>query len=219
MMTRKKARIFLVDDHEVVRQGVRTLLESSGTAEVVGEASTAGDALRLIAELVPDVVVLDSLLPDGSGVEVCRAVRSTHAETQVLFLTSFADDEAMMAAVLAGAAGYLLKDVRLDGLVDAILRVAAGESLIEPGMQLRLAERIGEASHNSRELIRLTRQERRILLLIAEGLTNRQIAEKVSLSEGTVKNYVSSILGKLGLERRAQAAVYAAQLPGQSGDE
>lgn len=206
------ARVFLLDEHDAVRRGVRNVLEGSGTARVVGEATTVVAALRAIETLVPDVVILDIRLPDGSGIEVCRQVRSTHPGIKVLFLTSFNDEPVMSSAIMAGAAGYLLKDVRLEGLVEAVGRIVRGESLIDPDLTLALAERADAASRDPRRFGRLTPQERRILLLVADGLTNRQIAQRMALSEGTVKNYVSSILAKLGLERRAQAAVLAANL-------
>lgn len=208
-------RVFLVDDHEVVRQGVRAHLAASSVVEVVGEAASAAAALVMLGTMevgFPDVILLDCHLPDGTGIEVCRTVRSRHPEVRVLFLTSLADEETVMAAVLAGAAGYLLKDVRLEGLTDAILQVAAGESLIEPGIYERLARRAEAAAQNTLGVARLTRQERRILLLLSEGLTDAQIAVRVGLAERTVAAYVGSILAKLGLYRRAHATVYASQV-------
>jgi len=205
-------RVFLLDDHEVVRRGLRELLEADGDLEVVGEAGTAEEALQRIPPTRPDVAVLDVRLPDGDGVEVCRDVRSRHPEIQCLILTSFSDDEALFQAIMAGAAGYLLKQVKGNDLVDAVRRVAGGQSLLDPAVTARVLERLRTGPKTDERLERLTDQERRILDLIAEGLTNRQIAEQVHLAEKTVKNYVSNLLTKLGMERRTQAAVYAARL-------
>jgi DNA-binding NarL/FixJ family response regulator len=205
-------RVFLLDDHEVVRRGLRELLEADGDIEVVGEGGTAAEALRRIPPTHPDVAVLDVRLPDGNGVEVCREVRSRHPEVQCLILTSFADDDALFQAIMAGAAGYLLKQVRANDLVAAVRQVAAGQSLLDPVVTKRVLERLRQGPEEDERLARLTDQERRILDLIAEGLTNRQIAERVHLAEKTVKNYVSNLLSKLGMERRTQAAVYAARL-------
>ncbi|HSV37899.1 MAG TPA: response regulator transcription factor [Nocardioidaceae bacterium] len=211
-----KVRVFLLDDHEVVRQGLRTLLESSGDIEVVGESGSAEEATSRIPALRPDVAVLDGRLPDGSGVEVCRSVRSVDPSIQALILTSYDDDEALFAAIMAGAAGYVLKDIRGTDLVDAIKRVAAGQSLIDPALTARVLERVRNGPSIAPELAELTEQELKLLGFIAEGLTNRQIGEKMFLAEKTVKNYVSSILSKLGLERRTQAAVLASKLLGAS---
>ncbi|MBA2523384.1 MAG: response regulator transcription factor [Solirubrobacterales bacterium] len=206
-------RVFLLDDHEVVRTGLRQLLESGGDIEVVGEAGTAASALARIPALKPDVAVLDARLPDGSGIEVCREVRSSHPGIKAIILTSFDDDEALFAAIMAGAAGYVLKQIGTNDLVDTVRRVAAGQSLLDPAVTQRVLERVRQGSaHQPDELEQLTAQERKILELIAEGLTNRQIGERMFLAEKTVKNYVSSILTKLGLERRTQAAVLAAKL-------
>ena len=205
-------RVFLLDDHEVVRRGLRDLLEAAGGIEVVGEAGTADEALRRIPPTRPDVAILDVRLPDGDGVEVCREVRSSHPEIQCLILTSFSDDEALFQAIMAGAAGYLLKQVRGTDLVDAIRRVSVGQSLLDPAVTARVLERLRTPPEDDERLARLTEQERRILDLIAEGLTNRQIAQRIHLAEKTVKNYVSNLLAKLGMERRTQAAVYAAGL-------
>ena len=209
-------RVFLLDDHEVVRRGLRDMLEREGDIEVVGEAATAAEALRRIPAIRPDVAVLDARLPDGSGIDVCREVRSANPEIRALILTSYEDDTALFAAIMAGADGYLLKQVRGQDLIEAIRTVAAGRSLLDPAVTQRVLERIRRGPERPPELEGLTEQERRILELIAEGLTNRQIAERMYLAEKTVKNYVSSLLAKLGLERRTQAAVLAARLFGRS---
>ena len=205
-------RVFLLDDHEVVRRGLREMVDAEGDLQVVGEASTADEALARIPPTHPDVAVLDVRLPDGNGVEVCREVRSRHPEIQCLILTSFADDEALFQAIMAGASGYLLKQIRGPDIVDGIRRVAAGQSLLDPAVTHRVLERLRAGPEQDERLTSLTEQERRILELIAEGLTNRQIAERVHLAEKTVKNYVSNMLAKLGMERRTQAAVYAAKV-------
>ncbi len=205
-------RVFLTDDHEVVREGVRTLLEAADGIEVVGEAATAEDARNRIPAVGPDVAVLDVRLPDGDGVEVCRDVRSRHPEIACLILTSFADDEALFDAIMAGAAGYVLKQIKGQDLVDAVRRVAAGESLLDPKVTERVLERLRRGPEEDERLAGLTDQERKILDLIAEGMTNRQIADEIHLAEKTVKNYVSNLLTKLGMERRTEAAVYAARL-------
>lgn len=199
-------RIVLLDDHEVVRHGLRGLLESETDLKVVGEAGTAEEAVDLILELAPDVAVLDARLPDGSGIEVCREVRSRAPQIHVVILTSYDDDEALFAAIMAGAAGYVLKQIRGNDLVDAVRRVAAGQSLLDPAVTLQVLDRIRSGPAGD-PLARLTPTERRILELIGDGLTNRQIAEEIGLAEKTVKNYVSHLLAKLGLERRTQAAV------------
>jgi two-component system, NarL family, response regulator DevR len=207
-------RVFLLDDHEVVRRGVRELLEadSGGEIEVVGEAGTADEALRRVPAVRPDVAVLDVRLPDGNGVEVCRDIRSRHPEVQCLMLTSFADDEALFDAIMAGASGYVLKQVRGSDLVDDVRRVAAGQSLLDPGVTARVLERLRRGPEEEPGAPHLTDQERRILDLLAEGLTNRQIGERLYLAEKTVKNYVSNLLMKLGMHRRTEAAVYATKL-------
>ncbi|MCZ7531495.1 MAG: response regulator transcription factor [Acidimicrobiia bacterium] len=205
-------RVFLLDDHEVVRRGLREMLEADGHLDVVGEASTAAEALSRIPPTRPDVAVLDVRLPDGNGVDVCREVRSSHPEIQCLILTSFSDDEALFQAIMAGAAGYVLKQVRGSDLVDAIRRVAAGQSLLDPAVTARVLERLRQPPEEDQRLARLTDQERTVLALIADGLTNRQIGEQMHLAEKTVKNYVSNLLSKMGFERRTQAAVYAARL-------
>jgi two-component system, NarL family, response regulator DevR len=204
-------RVFLLDDHEVVRRGLRELLESEGDIEVVGEAGTAQEAYSRIPPTAPDVAVLDVRLPDGDGIEVCREVRSRHPETACIMLTSFADDEAVYAAIMAGAAGYVLKQVRGTDLVDGIRRVAAGDSLLDPSVTTRVLDRLRHRDDVD-ELAALTDQERKILELIAEGLTNRQIGERMFLAEKTVKNYVSNMFVKLGMSRRTEAAAYAARL-------
>ena len=204
----------MLDDHEVVRRGLRDLLESDGDIQIVGESGSATEATARIPALRPDVAVLDARLPDGTGIDVCRDVRSVDPNIKALILTSYDDDEALFAAILAGAAGYLLKQVGGNDLVDAVRRVAAGQSLIDPTLTARVLERLRNGPAEHEELASLTVQERKILALIAEGLTNRQIGARLSLAEKTVKNYVSSILSKLGLERRTQAAVLASKLLG-----
>jgi two-component system response regulator DevR len=203
-------RVFLLDDHEVVRRGLRELVEATDDLEVVGEAGTAEEAVGRIPATAPDVAVLDVRLPDGDGIEVCRDVRSKHPEIRCLMLTSFADDEAVYAAIMAGAAGYVLKQVKGTDLIDAIRRVGQGESLLDPAVTSRVLDRMRRGGDD--ELANLTPQERRLLELIAEGLTNRQIGERMFLAEKTIKNYVSNLLAKLGMSRRTEAAVYAARL-------
>jgi DNA-binding NarL/FixJ family response regulator len=205
-------RVFLLDDHEIVRRGVRELLEAEDDLEVVGEADTAELALARIPPTRPDVALLDVRLPDGDGVEVCREIRSRHPEIACVMLTSFSDDEALLQAVLAGASGYLLKQIRGTDIVDAVRRTAAGQSLLDPAVTDRLLARFRTPAKTDERLARLTPQERRILALIADGLTNRQIGGEMHLAEKTVKNYVSSLLAKLGMQRRTQAAVFAARL-------
>jgi DNA-binding NarL/FixJ family response regulator len=203
-------RVFLLDDHEVVRRGLRELLEVEDDIDVIGESGSAQEAARRIPALRPDVMVLDARLPDGSGIDVCRDVRSVDPSIVGLVLTSYDDEAALTAAVAAGASGYVLKDVRGGDLVDSIRRVASGESLLDPAMVRRLRQLWGHEEPADPRLATLTPQERRILDCIGEGLTNRQIGEKLSLAEKTVKNYVTSVLAKLGMERRTQAAVYVA---------
>jgi two-component system response regulator DevR len=207
-------RIFLLDDHELVRRGIRDLLWAEEDLIVVGEASSADEALEKIPQTKPDVAVLDVRLGDGSasGIEVCRDIRSSHPEVACVMLTSFADDEALFASIMAGAAGYVLKQIRGADLVAAVRRVGAGESLLDPAITARVLERLRNPTPENDPLAELTGQERRILDLIAEGRTNRQIAEAMFLAEKTVKNYVSHLLAKLGMERRAEAAAYAARL-------
>ena len=206
-------RVFLLDDHEVVRRGLKDLLEADGDIVIVGESGLAQEAARRIPALRPDVAVLDGRLPDGSGIDVCREVRSAHPEIAALILTSYDDDEALFSAIMAGAAGYVLKQIRGNDLVDAVRRVAAGQSLLDPAVTARVLDRLRAGPEEDKALAPLTDQERRILELIGEGLTNRQIAERMFLAEKTVKNYVSSLLGKLGMERRTQAAVFAVKHP------
>ena len=206
-------RVFLLDDHDVVREGLKFLLEQQEDIEVVGESATATEAAARIPAVRPDVAVLDARLPDGSGIEVCRTVRAIDPTINALILTSYDDDEALFAAIMAGAAGYVLKQIVGNDLLDVVRKVAEGQSLLDPAVTQRVLDRLrdGGASEPA-ELRSLTPQERRILELVAEGLTNRQIGEQLFLAEKTVKNYVTSILTKLGLERRTQAAVLASKL-------
>jgi DNA-binding NarL/FixJ family response regulator len=209
--------VFLLDDHEVVRTGLRGLLEHDGQISVVGESGSAVQAIARIPALRPDVAILDARLPDGSGIDVCREVRSIDPSIQVLILTSYEDDEALFAAIMAGAAGYVLKQIRGTDLVEAVRQVGAGRSLLDPAVTERVLERIRRGTANEPDELRhLTDQERRILTHMAEGGTNRDIARAMQLSEKTVKNYVSSILAKLGLHRRTEAAVLATRLLGRT---
>ena len=210
--TQERIAVFLLDDHEIVRRGVRELLESAGDMEVVGEAGTAQEALARIGATRPRVAVLDVRLPDGNGVEVCRELRSRHPEIQCLMLTSFGDDVALMDAIMAGAAGYVLKQIRGNDLAEAIRRVAKGESLLDPAVTRRVLDRLRNPAPVDDRLAQLTDQERRILELIARGMTNRQIGGELHLAEKTVKNYVSNMLAKLGMSRRTEAAVFATRL-------
>jgi DNA-binding NarL/FixJ family response regulator len=207
-------RVFLLDDHEIVRRGLRDLFEAEDDLTVTGEAGTADEALARIPATRPDVAVLDVRLGEGGdGIEVCREIRSRHPEVRCLMLTSFADDEALFAAIMAGASGYVLKQLRGTELIDAIRRVGRGESLLDPTLTGRVLERLrAKPTEEEDELAGLTDQERKILELIAEGHTNRQIAETIFLAEKTVKNYVSNLLAKLGMSRRTEAAAYAARL-------
>ena len=205
-------RVFLLDDHEIVRRGLRELVEGEDDLVIVGEAATAEEALTRIPATSPNVALLDVRLPDGDGVEVCREIRSRHPEVHCLMLTSYADDDALFSAILAGAAGYVLKQVHGTDLLDAIRRVAQGQSLLDPAVTARVLERLRTPPESSDDIGSLTDQERRILDLIAEGLTNRQIGERMYLAEKTVKNYVSNVLMKLGMSRRTEAAAYAARL-------
>ncbi len=208
-MESEPVRVFLLDDHEVLRLGVRELLESEGDIAVVGEAGTGEQALARIPATRPAVAVLDVRLPDTNGVDVCREIRSRHPEIRCLMLSSFPDDDALVQAIIAGASGYLLKQIRGTDIVDAVRRVARGESLLDGSASRRVRQRIRASAEEDERLGRLTPQERRILALVTDGLTNRQIAESMHLAEKTVKNYVSNLLAKLGMERRTQAAVYA----------
>jgi DNA-binding NarL/FixJ family response regulator len=203
-------RIFLLDDHEIVRRGLRELFETQDDFEVVGEASNADEAMTRVPPTRPDVAVLDVRLPGTSGIEVCRDLRAELPDLRCLMLTSFADDDALFAAILAGASGYLLKQIRGPELVSAVRRVAAGQSLIDPALTASVMERLRGKQEDER-IARLSPQERRILDLIAEGKTNRQIGAEMFLAEKTVKNYVSNLLAKMGFSRRTEAAVYAAR--------
>ena len=204
--------MYLLDDHEIVRRGLRGLLEAEADIEVVGESGSARAALRGVLSLRPDVAILDVRLPDGSGIEVCRELRTTAPEVHTLILTSYDDDEALFAAIMAGASGYLLKVIAGSDVVSAVRRVWAGQSLIDPALTSRVLERVRRGPAEVPALATLSEQEHKVLTLIAEGKTNRQIATAMFLSEKTVKNYVSSILTKLGLESRTQAAVLATKL-------
>jgi two-component system, NarL family, response regulator DevR len=214
----KPIGVFLLDDHEIVRLGVRELLEAQPGIRVVGEAGTAAAALARIPALRPDVAVLDVRLPDGDGVTVCREIRSKMPQVACLMLTSFGDDEALFNAVMAGAAGYVLKQIRGTDLVGAVRAVASGQSMLDAGAASKLMARLRNSSRQQDPLEGLTGQERRILELIGNGLTNRQIGEQLFLAEKTVKNYVSTLFAKLGMERRTQAAAYAARVFGETRD-
>jgi DNA-binding NarL/FixJ family response regulator len=205
-------RVFLLDDHEIVRRGVRDLLEAEPGITVIGEAGTAASALARIPALKPDVAVLDIRLPDGDGVTVCRDLRSKMPQLACLMLTSFSDDEALVDAIMAGAAGYVLKQIRGTDLVGAIRTIASGQSLLDPQAAATVMRRMRDQATATDPLAALTDQERRILALIGEGLTNRQIGDRLFLAEKTVKNYVSALFAKLGMQRRAQAAAYAAHV-------
>lgn len=205
-------RIFLLDDHEVVRRGVADLLERENDLVVVGEAGSVGEAMARVPATRPDVAVLDVRLPDGSGVQVCRDLRDSIPGLACLMLTSFAEDEALFEAIMAGASGYVLKDIRGNDLIDAIREVASGRSLLDPALTQRVLERIRTGRQGDDRLSDLTDQEQRILELIGEGLTNRQIGDSLHLAEKTVKNYVSSILAKLGMQRRTQAAAFVTRV-------
>ncbi|MEP9383277.1 response regulator transcription factor [Nocardioides sp. KR10-350] len=201
--------VYLLDDHEIVRRGIRDLLEAEGDIVVVGESGLAEEAARRIPALRPDVAILDGKLPDGSGIDVCREIRSRDPEIAALILTSFDDDDALFSAIMAGAAGYVLKQVRGNDFIATVRQVAAGNSTLDPAVTAQVLERIRGGSPQDPLLQHLTAQERRILELIGEGLTNRQIARSLGLAEKTVKNYVSSVLAKLGVESRTQAAIFA----------
>ncbi|MFE3451650.1 response regulator [Nonomuraea sp. NPDC059194] len=210
-------RVFLLDDHEVVRRGVAALLESEDDIEVIGEAGTAASAIARIPALRPDVAVLDVRLPDGNGVDVCREVRSALPELQCLMLTSYADDDALFQAVMAGAAGYVLKQIHGSDLVGAVRTVAGGQSLLDPQTTAAMLQRLREQVDRKDPLRALSEQERHILELIGEGLTNRQIGERLHLAEKTVKNYVSNLLSKLNMQRRTQVAAMAARMKADRG--
>jgi two-component system, NarL family, response regulator DevR len=205
-------RVFLLDDHEVVRRGLADLVGVEEGMTVVGEAGTAAEALHRIPAARPHVAVLDARLPDGSGIDVCRDIRSSMPDVRCLILTSYDDDDAVFAAVMAGAAGYLLKEIRGSSLVDAIRQVAQGKSLLDPTVTEHLLTRLRDGAPTDARLTSLTAREREVLDLITEGLTNRQIGERLFLAEKTVKNYVSGLLAKLGMQSRTQAAVYGAEV-------
>ena len=210
---REPIRVFLLDDHEIVRRGIRELLESEGDIVVVGESGSAVEAASRIPALRPDVAILDGRLPDGTGIDVCREVRSVDPSIHALILTSYDDDEALFASIMAGAAGYVLKQVRGNDLIDTVRRVAAGQSMLDPAVTAQVLERVRNGPQVDPSLEQLTAQEQRILDLIGEGMTNRQIASTLFLAEKTVKNYVSSLLAKLGLSSRTQAAIFATKHP------
>jgi two-component system, NarL family, response regulator DevR len=211
-------RVVLVDDHEVVRAGLKALIESQKDMTVVGEAGSAEEAVRRVGYDNPDVVVLDVRLPEKSGVEACRDIRARFPNVKVLMLTSFADEEALMAAILAGASGYVLKRVKSDELLDDIRKVGAGESLLDPEMTEKLFTRLRNGGEDDPLLARLTKQERVIVNHISNGLTNKQIADEMFLAEKTVKNYVSTLLAKLGMSRRSEAAAYVARSQAGKGE-
>jgi DNA-binding NarL/FixJ family response regulator len=206
-------RVFLLDDHEIVRRGIKELLESDGDIEVVGESGLAQEAARRIPALKPDVAILDARLPDGSGIDVCREVRSVDPTISALILTSYDDDDALFAAIMAGAAGYILKQVGGHDFIETVRRVAAGQSTLDPSVTARVLDRLRNGPRVDPELEALSAQEQRILDLVGQGLTNREIAERMFLAEKTVKNYVSSMLAKLGLSSRTQAAIFATKHP------
>jgi two-component system, NarL family, response regulator DevR len=203
--------VFLLDDHEIVRRGVRDLLEAESDIVVVGEAGTEEEALRRIPAVDPDVALLDVRLGSGDGISVCRDIRSGHPRTKCLMLTSFSDDEALFQAIMAGASGYVLKQIRSTDLVDAVRRVAAGDQLLDPALTSKVLERLRKGPEEDELIARLSKQEREVLLLLAEGLSNKQIGERMFLAEKTIKNYVTSVLSKMGMTRRTEAAVYAAR--------
>jgi len=204
-------RVFLLDDHEVVRRGIKDLLESQGDILVVGESGLAQEASRRIPALRPDVAILDGRLPDPSGIDVCREIRSQDPTINALILTSYDDDDALFSAIMAGASGYVLKQIRGSDLIDTVRRVAAGQSMLDPAVTAQVLERLRSGPKTDPALDQLTSQEQKILELIAQGMTNRQIAGSLFLAEKTVKNYVSSLLAKLNLESRTQAAIFASK--------
>ncbi len=206
-------RVYLLDDHEIVRRGIKDLLESAGDIVVVGESGSAIEAARRIPALRPDVAILDGRLPDGSGIDVCREIRSRNPEIVALILTSYDDDDALFSAIMAGAAGYILKQVGGSDFVETVRRVAGGQSMLDPAVTAQVLERVRRGPKADPALEQLTVQELRILELIGEGMTNRQMAETMFLAEKTVKNYVSSMLAKLGLESRTQAAIFSLKHP------
>jgi two-component system response regulator DevR len=216
----REITLLVVDDHEVVRQGLVALLVRRPNLHVVAEAGTVAEAIEAARRFQPDLVIMDVRLPDGSGIEACREIREERPETRVVMLTSYPDEDAVLSAIVAGASGYLLKQVRARDLVDALERVARGESLLDPAVTGRVLDRVRRIATGDQpdELSQLTPQERKILALVAEGKTNKEIAAEVFLSDKTVKNYVSSILAKLNLERRAQAAAFVAKIGTTSSD-
>jgi two-component system response regulator DevR len=207
-----KIRIFILDDHELVRTGLKTLLDAEDDMDVVGQAATAQQGLEGIGALQPDVAILDVRLPDGSGIEVCREIRSLYPDVSCLMLTSYADDDALFSAIMAGAAGYVLKEIGGSDLIGDIRRVSQGRSLIDANLSKEIFDRLRKSQKTEARLSSLSPQERKVLDLIAQGRSNRQIAEEIFLAEKTVKNYVSSLLAKLGMQRRTEAGVYAAIL-------
>ncbi|MFF7250127.1 response regulator [Embleya sp. NPDC008237] len=211
-MSTPPIRVFLLDDHEVVRRGLADLLGGEPDIEIVRESGSAAEAARRIPALRPDVAILDGRLPDGSGIDVCREVRSRFPEINALILTSYDDEDALFAAIMAGAAGYVLKQIRGRDLIAAVRTVAAGQSLLDPTMTTRVLERVRRGPAAEPGPTGLSEREQQVLEHIAQGQTNREIAESLGLAEKTVKNYVSAVLNKLGLERRVQAAVYATEL-------
>jgi DNA-binding NarL/FixJ family response regulator len=213
-----RIRVFLLDDHEVVRRGLKGLLEAEADIEVVGEAGTSESAIARIKALQPDVALLDIRLPDGDGVSLCREIRSALPGTACLMLTAYSDDQALMGAIMAGAAGYVMKQTLGPELVGAVRTVAGGQSTLDAHTAQRVMERLRERTSGVDPVAALSGQEKRVLDLIAEGMTNREIAEHMVLSEKTAKNYVSSLLSKLGMQRRSQAAAFAARLAGAAGD-
>jgi DNA-binding NarL/FixJ family response regulator len=219
-MADQPIRVMIVDDHEVVRSGVRSLLESADDVVVAGEAGGVRESVEVAASVRPDVVIMDVRLVDGSGIEACREIRAARPETKVIMLTSFADDEALFASIMAGASGYVLKQVRSGDLVSSVRTVAEGKSLLDPAVTEPVLERLRRGKHlmKDEKLARLSPQEERILTHVAEGMTNREIGEELGLAEKTVKNYVSSILSKLEVARRAEAAAYLARHTGTPGD-
>jgi DNA-binding NarL/FixJ family response regulator len=208
----KNIRVFLMDDHEVVRRGLKEMLNSEGSFQVVGEATGAEESLSRLPDLHPDVALLDLRIPDGDGIEVCREIRSNYPQVACLILTSFDDDEALLSAAIAGASGYVLKQIHGTELFEAIKQAALGKSLLDANIVAKVVERLKTSSATDEKLRSLSPQEKRILDFIAQGLTNRQIGEQMYLAEKTVKNYVSNVLSKLGMSRRTEAAVYAAQI-------
>jgi two-component system response regulator DevR len=220
-MRGKPLKVMIVDDHEVVRQGLKALLDAEDDIEVVTEADSGPSAVSLASAHLPDVVVMDVRMPGGSGVEACRAIRDERPDAQVIMLTSFSDDEALFNSIMAGAAGFVLKQIRGHDLIDAIRTVGGGKSLLDPDVTKRVLERLRKAKFDEKDpkLARLSPQEERILDMVGEGLTNREIAERIHLSDKTVKNYVSTILQKLEVARRAEAASYVARVRAEKASQ